>query len=103
MVQKVLKPLKFYCTLLIRLDIEYVADFIYLFSLKLIVEFVQIFSVLRIIARDAVICKKLVKCKYLSNAMKAECGWLLITRPQSYKTFFMLNSVEHKNFPAHKC
>ena len=24
-------------------------------------------------------------------------------RPQGYKTFFMLNSVEHEIFPAHKC
>ena len=23
--------------------------------------------------------------------------------PRGYKTFFMLNSVEHENFPAHKC
>ena len=23
--------------------------------------------------------------------------------PRGYKTFFMLNSVEHKIFPAHKC
>ena len=22
---------------------------------------------------------------------------------QDYKTFFMLNSTEHENFPAHKC
>ena len=25
------------------------------------------------------------------------------TRPQGYKTFFMLNSTEHEFFPAHKC
>ena len=25
------------------------------------------------------------------------------TRPRGYKTFFMLNSVEHEIFPAHKC
>ena len=25
------------------------------------------------------------------------------TWPQGYETFFMLNSVEHKIFPAHKC
>ena len=25
------------------------------------------------------------------------------TRPRGYKTFFMLNSVKHENFPAHKC
>ena len=24
-------------------------------------------------------------------------------RPQGYKTFFMLNSIEHEIFPAHKC
>ena len=24
-------------------------------------------------------------------------------RRQGYKTFFMLNSDEHENFPAHKC
>ena len=23
--------------------------------------------------------------------------------PRGYKTFFMLNSVEHEIFPAHKC
>ena len=23
--------------------------------------------------------------------------------PQGYKTFFMLNSIEHEIFPAHKC
>ena len=23
--------------------------------------------------------------------------------PRLYKTFFMLNSAEHENFPAHKC
>ena len=26
-----------------------------------------------------------------------------LTRPRGYKTFFMLNSVEHEIFPAHKC
>ena len=26
-----------------------------------------------------------------------------MTRPEGYKTFFMLNSAEHENFPAHKC
>ena len=25
------------------------------------------------------------------------------SRPRGYKTFFMLNSVEHEIFPAHKC
>ena len=25
------------------------------------------------------------------------------TRPRGYKTFFMLNSTEHENFPAHIC
>ena len=25
------------------------------------------------------------------------------TRPQGYKTFFMLNSAEHEIYPAHKC
>ena len=25
------------------------------------------------------------------------------TRPRGYKTFFMLNSIEHEIFPAHKC
>ena len=25
------------------------------------------------------------------------------TWPRGYKTFFMLNSVEHEIFPAHKC
>ena len=25
------------------------------------------------------------------------------TRPQGYKTFFMLNSIEHKIYHAHKC
>ena len=25
------------------------------------------------------------------------------TRPRGYKTVFMLNSTEHKIFPAHKC
>ena len=24
-------------------------------------------------------------------------------RPRGYKTFFMLNSIEHEIFPAHKC
>ena len=23
--------------------------------------------------------------------------------PRGYKTFFMLNSIQHENFPAHKC
>ena len=27
----------------------------------------------------------------------------IILRPQGYKTFFMLNSAEHKIYPAHKC
>ena len=27
---------------------------------------------------------------------------LVATRPRGYKTFFMLNSVEHEIFPAHK-
>ena len=26
-----------------------------------------------------------------------------LSRPRGYKTFFMLNSVEHEIFPAHKC
>ena len=26
-----------------------------------------------------------------------------IVRPRGYKTFFMLNSTEYENFPAHKC
>ena len=26
-----------------------------------------------------------------------------LTRPQGYKTFSMLNSAEHKIYPAHKC
>ena len=26
-----------------------------------------------------------------------------VTRPLGYKTFFMLNSAEHKIYPAHKC
>ena len=25
------------------------------------------------------------------------------TRPRVYKAFFMLNSIEHEIFPAHKC
>ena len=25
------------------------------------------------------------------------------TWPRGYKTFFMLNSAEHENYPAHKC
>ena len=25
------------------------------------------------------------------------------TLPQGYKTFFILNSDEHENYPAHKC
>ena len=25
------------------------------------------------------------------------------TRARGYKTFFMLNSIEHEIFPAHKC
>ena len=27
----------------------------------------------------------------------------LKTKPQGYKTFFVLNSTEHKIYPAHKC
>ena len=26
-----------------------------------------------------------------------------LIRPRGYKTFFMLNSIEHEIFPAHKC
>ena len=26
-----------------------------------------------------------------------------LIRPRGYKTFFMLNSVEHEIFPAHEC
>ena len=26
-----------------------------------------------------------------------------LNRPRGYKTFFMLNSIEHEIFPAHKC
>ena len=32
-----------------------------------------------------------------STALKIQTG------PRGYKTFFMLNSTEHENFPAHKC
>ena len=28
---------------------------------------------------------------------------LLLTRARGYKTFFMLNSIEHEIFPAHRC
>ena len=28
--------------------------------------------------------------------------WIIINRPQGYKTFFMLNSTEHKISTAHK-
>ena len=28
---------------------------------------------------------------------------LLKAWPRDYKTFFMLNSIEHEIFPAHKC
>ena len=36
-----------------------------------------------------------VKTIYFSETIAA---W-----PRGYKTFFMLNSVEHEIFPAHKC
>ena len=29
--------------------------------------------------------------------------YFAISRPRGYKIFFMLNSVEHEIFPAHKC
>ena len=28
---------------------------------------------------------------------------LVINWPRGYKTFFMLNSIEHEIFPAHRC
>ena len=30
-------------------------------------------------------------------------GAISVNWPRGYKTFFMLNSTEHENFPAHKC
>ena len=32
-----------------------------------------------------------------------KCFRKVYTRARGYKTFFMLNSTEHENFPAHKC
>ena len=32
----------------------------------------------------------------------ADEAGLCLTRPQGYKTFFMLNSTEHAIYPAHK-
>ena len=50
-----------------------------------------------------------VKDKSLYYTYNRERHWktcfrgLLVTKPRDYKTFFMLNSIEHENFPAHKC
>ena len=55
-----------------------------------------------------------VSSQYL-DFLVGSCGSILIvgwmtcnftcfsTLARGYKTFFMLNSVEHKIFPAHKC
>ena len=60
-----------------------------------------------------------VHCQYFNNGLtlcfKKECdssisrssnpGYSIKheTRPQGYKTFFILNSAEHEIYPAHKC
>ena len=44
--------------------------------------------------------------KLLSNddiAVKGVFDTLEISRARGYKTFFMLNSIEHEIFPAHTC
>ena len=40
---------------------------------------------------------------YQSFCFFSEAGCLSQNWPQGYKTSFMLNSVENKIFPAHKC
>ena len=43
-----------------------------------------------------------IEIKYCINQANANLDHMLDTRPRGYKTFFMLNSIEHKISTAHK-
>ena len=60
--------------------------------------------------------RKNTQCKYSSGIVQLYGLWVgflrayveyelasVEIRPRGYKTFFVLNSVEHEIFPAHKC
>ena len=45
----------------------------------------------------------MTRSKFIFIKIDSKRGRDLETRPRGYKKNFMLNSIEHEIFPAHKC
>ena len=60
-----------------------------------------LFSVLTSIQKE--IEKQMIYCCFPENIPIHLTSLEYKTRARGYKTFFMLNSIEHEIFPAHKC